>query len=678
MNARGQTIKRAVVGILAHVDSGKTTLIESMLFRTGAVRKLGSVDKGDSHLDFHELEQRRGITIYAKQALVQVEGAELTLLDTPGHVDFSSEAERTLQVLDFAVLVVDAGDGVRGHTETLWRLLERHGVPTIVFANKMDLAKRPRADVLEELRSRLSDACADFTDVRAAGEMPAEAAEACAETDEQALDEYLSDGTLSERTVRRLVGTRKAFPVLFGSALKQEGVDELLDVLSWLAPSPEGAQSGAFTARTFKVSHDPSGARLTWLKVTSGCLKVKQVIEVPTDSGTVPEKVDQIRVYSGSKFESAPECSAGQICAVAGLSHACAGMDIGARGADVQDAPKPALVPTFACSVMPQGCDVQAVHAALDMLTDEDPLLNAKWNERLQELQVQVMGTIQLEVLQATLHDRFGLDVAFGPSGVLYRETIEEPVVGVGHFEPLRHYAEVHLLIEPLPAGSGVRYGTKCHTDELDLNWQRLILTNAMEREHLGVLTGSPVTDVRITLIGGRAHNKHTEGGDFRQATYRAIRQGLMQARGVLLEPWDDVSLHVPADQVGRAFSDLQRMGARCDAPLVMGDFALVRGVVPAKEIADYSMQLNSYTHGTGSMSLEFRGYEPCHDAEEVIAQAAYDPEADLANTPDSVFCSHGAGHTVKWDEVSDAAHVKPDASTFTPWREATPEFFGG
>ena len=681
--------KRAVVGVLAHVDAGKTTLIESLLFRSGAVRKLGRVDAGDSHLDFNELERQRGITIYAKLATVQLAGVELMFVDTPGHVDFSSEAERTLQVLDYAVLVIDAGDGVRGHTETLWRLLERYGVPTFVFANKMDLSSRSREDVMGELRSRLSDTCLDFSDLEVVTlsdgvfepRLSEQLAEACAATDEEALDAFFADGGLSAETMRRLVAERAVCPCFFGSALRQEGVDEFLNAVASLVD--EKPRPAEFGARVFKISHDPAGARLTWMKVTGGVLEARQPIAFATTRGEVIEKADQVRRYAGGKFETVPTCFAGQICAVSGFSSTVAGMALGfeALGEGEAGSPaiayKPTLVPTLASSVILNGHDVRAVHAALNQLTDEDPLLGARWNERLQELQVQVMGAIQLEVLQATLKERFGFDVDFGPHGVLYRETIKEPVTGIGHFEPLRHYAEVHLLIEPLPVGSGVQFGTRCHVDELDLNWQRLILTNAMEREHIGVLTGSPITDVRITLIGGRAHDKHTEGGDFRQATYRAIRQGLMQAKSMLLEPCSRFVMRIPADQVGRAFSDLQLMGARFGAPRTEGAFASIEGVAPAKEIGEYSVRLSSYTHGMGSLSLEFHGYEPCHNAQEVIEAAAYDPEADLANTPDSVFCSHGAGRTVKWNEVAEAAHVKPDPDTFTSWREATPEFFG-
>ena len=739
-------IKRAVVGILAHVDAGKTTLNEALLYRAGAVRTLGSVNGKDSHLDHHELERQRGITIYAKQAHIVQGGVELTLLDTPGHVDFSAEAERTLPVLDYALLVIDANDGVRGHTVTLWRLLERYHVPTIVFVNKMDVTLRSRNEIADELAQRLASACIDFTDFVATSQEqndhPGQAgvvisptlAEACAAEDDDALEEFFETDALSLTTVQRLVAERTVFPCFFGSALKQDGVDELVGALAWLAQ--ERPFPAAFGARVFKISHDPSGARLTWLKVTGGALEARQPIEQPTEPGSAPiaQKVDQIRYYTGGKFETATRAKAGQVCAVTGLSHTKPGMELGdshtdrrregkptgpecsdsmragtesrpqaatspetkaqtedrsERSSEKANHPRenkrregrnpnhPVLMPAFSSSVVLNGNDVHAVHTALSQLTDEDPLLNVQWNERLRELQVQLMGTIQLEIVQATLQERFNLDVSFGPSGVLYRETIEGPVTGIGHFEPLRHYAEVHLLLEPLPPGSGMVFGTRCHIDELDLNWQRLILTNAMEREHVGVLIGAPLTDVRVTLIGGRAHAKHTEGGDFRQATYRAIRQGLMQAESVLLEPWFHFSLRVPASLVGRVLSDLQRMFAQFEAPLTVGEDALIEGTVPAKEIRDYAIQLASYTHGEGSLALEFHEYARCHDAYSIIAESAYDPEADITFTPDSVFCEHGAGRTVKWNEVAQAAHVKPDPATFTFWREATPEFFG-
>ena len=680
-------MRRAVVGILAHVDAGKTTLIESLLYRTGTVRSLGSVDGGSSHLDHHALERQRGITIYAKQAVIEHRGVELSFLDTPGHVDFSSEAERTLAVLDLAILVVDGGEGVRGHVETLWRLLMRHKVPTLVFANKMDLAGRERDEILALLQERLSDACLDFSELTVREQedgvldtdIDEQTAEACAAEDEEALDEFLESGALATATLRRLVEERKIFPCLFGSALRQEGVDALLDAVAALAPVRDWPAE--FGARVFKISHDRSGVRESWLKVTGGSLAVKQQVEQVDGTQRLSEKVDQVRVYMGSRFSTAQHAEAGQVCAVTGLSLARAGMALGAEREREGNDDGPALVPAFESSVLLGDCDVHRVHSALKLLTEEDPLLGVRWDERLQELQVQLMGTVQLEVLQATLLERFGLNVGFGPGSVLYRETISAPATGIGHFEPLRHYAEVHLLLEPLPKGSGVRFGTRCRTDDLDLNWQRLILTNAMERDHIGVLAGAPLTDVRITLLGGQAHKKHTEGGDFRQATYRAVRQALMQARErggcVLLEPWYRFALKVPDEQVGRALADLQRMSARAEAPSGSGKLISIEGVAPASEMRDYAVKASAYTHGMGSLSLESHGYEPCHETDVVIARAAYSPEADLPNTPDSVFCSHGAGHTVKWSEVPQAAHVHPDPASLTDWREADAAFFG-
>ena len=675
--------KRVVVGICAHVDAGKTTLNEALIYRAGAVRKLGSVDAGDSHLDYHAIEQQRGITVYSKQTVIERGNVELTLLDTPGHVDFSAEVERVVRVLDYAILLINGADGIQGHTVTLWRMLERYNVPTFLFVNKMDYAASTRDELLAALQRQLSQGCVDASGMEVSFDesrafdvaLPQDLSEALAAVDEGALDEYIETDGLGLPTLRRLVRERSAFPCFFGSALRQDGVDELIDAVAVLVEEPRWPDE--FGAQVFKVSHDPSGARLTWLKVTGGSLAARQLVRGVDEKGTWEHKVDQVRLYLGSKFETVPQVEAGQVCAVTGLARAQAGTAIGAETPEASILGQVFMAPSFANSVKPIGADITKLHAALNVLTDEDPLLNVRWNEQLQELQVQLMGAIQLEALQATLRERFGLEVEFGPSGVLYRETVAAPVTGIGHFEPLRHYAEVQVLIEPLPRGSGVKFGTCCHVDELDLNWQRLILTNAMEREHRGVLVGAPIDDVRITLIGGRAHDKHTEGGDFRQATYRAIRQGLMQAQGILLEPWNRFWLRVPSDQVGRALADMQRMGARVDAPLLEGDYALVAGVVPAKEVRDYPVQLASYSHGKGSISLEFGGYEPCHDADAVIAEAAYDPEADLANTPDSVFCSHGAGHTVKWNEVAQHAHVRPDPAKFTDWREATPAFFG-
>ena len=680
--------RRAVVGILAHVDAGKTTLNEALIYRAGVVRKLGSVDEKSSHLDFNSIERQRGITVYAKQTVVECGGTELVLLDTPGHVDFVGEVERVLPVLDYAVLLINGADGVQGHTLTLWHLLERYQVSTVLFVNKMDFAQTTPDQLMADFEAQLSMACSDFSGMQVtesadgdglSATFASQLAEACAATDEAALDEYLETDGLQLETVRRLVAQRVVFPCFFGSALKQEGVDELVSGLAALVG--DIAWPEEFAARVFKISHDPSGARLTWMKVTGGTMKARQLVGGRDGEGDWSQKADQLRLYTGSKFETVQCVEAGQVCAVTGLDHThagdviCSPDAIGSIGGQAASQ-STFMVPTFANSVKPVGTDVAKLHAELNVLADEDPLLGVRWDEQLQELQVQLMGAIQLEVVQATLRERFGLEVEFGPSGVLYRETIKAPVVGVGHFEPLRHYAEVHVLLEPLPAGSGVVFGTCCHVDQLDLNWQRLILTNAMEREHAGVLVGAPITDMRITLIAGRAHDKHTEGGDFRQATYRAIRQGLMQAESVLLEPWSRFWLRIPADQVGRALADLQRMGARVHAPETVGGNALVCGDVPAKEMRDYPVTLASYSHGKGSISLQFSGYEPCHDADAVIAEAAYDPEADLANTPDSVFCSHGAGHTVKWQDVPDHAQVHPDPSTYTEWREATPDFF--
>ena len=685
---RAHAAKRAVVGIVAHVDAGKTTLNEALIYRAGLVRDLGSVDGKTSHLDYHAIEQQRGITVYAKQTVIERHGVELTLLDTPGHVDFAAEVERVLHALDYAILLVNGSDGIQGHTLSLWQLLESHGVPTALFVNKMDFAQTAKADLLCDFQAQLSPSCIDFTSFTVHSPEPgiidatpdSDSVEACAATDEQALEEYLDADCLSLETMRRLFAKRLIFPCFFGSALKQDGVDELIDGIAALAEDRSWPDD--FGARVFKISHDASNARLTWMKVTGGSLAARQRIEGPDATDDWSEKVDQIRLYTGSKFSPIASIEAGRVCAVTGLSHTRAGMALGSEAAGDETSGGYAhqqafFSPAFSNSVQPVDVDITQLHAALNVLTDEDPLLNVRWNERLQELQVQLMGTIQLEILQTTLKDRFGIDVTFGPSGVLYRETIAAPVTGIGHFEPLRHYAEVHLLMEPLPAGSGVVFGTCCHVDQLDLNWQRLILTNAMEREHAGVLIGAPITDMRITLIAGRAHNKHTEGGDFRQATYRAIRQGLMQAESVLLEPWHRFQLRVPTSHVGRALADLQRMSARVDAPQTKGEFALIGGVVPAKEIRDYPVKLASYSQGKGSISLMFSGYEPCHDAQEVIAEAGYNPEADATNTPNSVFCSHGAGHTVAWSEVAQHAHVKPDPSMYAAWREATPEFFG-
>ncbi len=663
-------MRQLVVGLLAHVDAGKTTLAEALLYAAGAIRTLGRVDHGSSHLDVAEMERRRGITIFSNQATLTHGDACITLVDAPGHVDFSAEAERTLQALDCAVLVVGANDGVQGHTLTMWRLLEERCIPTFVFVNKMDLTGADATTALTQLQTRLSPGCVDLT-------VPGDpnALETAAMADEAALDEYLETEDLAQATLDRLVVERKLHPCVCGSALKLEGVDRLLDLLVPLAR--EGRVQEPFGARVYKVSHGARGERISWMKVTSGELRAKSVMTGTSGGKSWTEKVDQLRVCHGVRMESVTVATAGQLCAVTGLSYVLPGDVLGCEPAGL-----PArLVPVLTYCVELGECDVHAVLAALRTLADEDPALGVTWNEQLQEVHLRLMGEVQLEVVREALHDRFGLQVDFSPGGICYQETISAPVVGVGHFEPLRHYAEAHLLLEPLPVGSGVRYGSCCSEDDLDRNWQRLILTNAMERDHLGVLIGAPLTDVRITLLAGCAHPKHTEGGDFRQATYRAIRQGLMLAREagecVLLEPWYRFVLEVPADRVGRALADLQHMNAIFGAPAMRGDEAALEGEVPVSEIRSYALEVAAYTGGQGSLHCELAGYKPCHDAERVIAQVSYDPEADLPNTPDSVFCSHGAGYTVKWHEVREHAHVDDTDTRRTPWREADAAFFG-
>ncbi len=663
-------MRQLIVGILAHVDAGKTTLAEAMLHEAGAIRSLGRVDHGSSHLDVDEMERRRGITIFSNQASLDYRGVRITLVDAPGHVDFSSEAERTLQVLDCAVLVVGANDGVQSHTSTLWRLLEERGIPTFVFVNKMDLAGADGEAVFGELRARLSEGCVDVRDLGDEAVL-----ESAAMVDEAALEELLETGGLCGETLRRLVRERLLVPGVCGSALHEQGVRLLLDRLVELAP--QSVWPNEFAARVYKVTHGSRGERIAWLKVTGGELPARSVVEGVTTGKPWREKVDQVRVVEGTKLAVVPAAHAGELCAVTGLTHAVPG---DALGAEPQGS-GPRLAPVLTYRVEPGSSDVHAVLAALREMADEDPVLGVTWSEELQEIRLRLMGEIQLEVVRETLEQRFGLAVDFGPGSIRYLETISEPVVGVGHFEPLRHYAEAHLLLEPLPRGRGLEFGSCCSEDDLDRNWQRLILTNAMERDHLGVLAGFPLTDVRITLIAGRAHPKHTEGGDFRQATYRAVRQGLMSARGagqcVLLEPWYRFELEVPADRVGRALADLQRMGASFEAPTARLGMSVITGTVPVSEIRSYALEVSAYTKGQGSLQVELAGYEPCHNADEVIGEVAYDPEADLPNTPDSVFCSHGAGYTVKWYDVPEHAHVNEDDVRRTPWRLADADFFG-
>ena len=760
-------MKRIVAGIVAHVDAGKTTLSEALLYRTGEIRKLGRVDHGDAFLDTNSLEKARGITIFAHQALVEHGDLRLTLLDTPGHVDFAAETERVLRVLDYAILVVSGTDGVQGHTETLWRLLARYGVPTFIFVNKCDADGFDRDAILAQLRKRLNDAVyplptvgrsADGGNVGVSGENSSSRApvlsddavvplgditEDVATLDENAMNEYLENESLSVDRLRAMIASRELFPVYFGSALKLAGVEEFLDGLETF--TQEHTWPDTFGARVFKVAHDGQHNRMTWLRVTGGALKAKEVVSSSTnssaDDGTAAwsEKVDQVRVYNGAKFETVTEVPAGSVCAVTGLTQTFPGEGLGAE----PDAESPSLQPVLTYTVLPAGAEINGsymaggakhevdgvadstrgkaghsadgrnerdegnspvdpeetveqtplesrpqfddltlhkVIAALRELEDEDPLLHVVWVERLAEIHVQLMGAVQLEIIQQTLHDRFGLDVSFGPGSILYRETITAPIEGIGHFEPLRHYAEAHILLEPGEPGSGITVASALSENDLDRNWQRLILTHLTEREHLGVLVGAPLADIKMTLVAGKAHLKHTEGGDFRQATYRAIRQGLMEARaGIsgnpetpvaerpditgegncrLLEPWYQFRLEVPSDMIGRAMSDIQRMSGTFDSPTMDGEYAVIEGGAPVSEMRDYAMDVSQYTHGHGRFSATFGGYRPCHDTEQVIKAAGYDSESDLDNTPDSVFCAHGAGYPVKWYKVPEFAHV--------------------
>ena len=641
------TRKQIVLGILAHVDSGKTTLSEVMLYRAGVTRRLGRVDHKDAFLDTDALEKARGITIFSKQALLTAGDTDITLLDTPGHVDFSTETERTLQVLDYAVLVVSGTDGVQSHTETLWRLLRRYHVPTFVFVNKMDLPGMERQELLAQLNRRLGEGFVDF------GAEQADRDEALALCDENLMDRMLDAGQLQDADLIPAIARRHVFPCWFGAALKLEGVDALLDGLDrYTRPAPA---LEAFGAKVFKVSQDEQGTRLTWLRVTGGELKVKAQLTGEADGEPWAEKANQLRLYSGAKYTLTEAIGPGQVCAVTGLTKARPGEGLGAE----RDSDLPVLEPVLSYQVLlPEGADMHAALGKLHRLEEEEPQLHVVWNEALGEIHVQLMGEIQLEVLRSLLAERFGLEVEFGPGGILYKETITEPMEGVGHYEPLRHYAEVHLKLEPLPRGSGMQFAADCREEVLDKNWQRLVLTHLEEKQHLGVLTGSPLTDVKITLIAGRAHLKHTEGGDFRQATYRAVRQGLMLAKSQLLEPWYAFRLEVPAENIGRAMSDIQRMEGTFDPPESGEETAVLTGFAPVSTMRSYPMEVVSYTRGRGHLSLTLDGYRPCHNAQEVIAAIGYEPEHDLDNPADSVFCAHGAGFVVPWDQVRSHMHV--------------------
>ena len=662
------TRKQIVLGILAHVDSGKTTLSEAMLYRAGVTRRLGRVDHKDAFLDTDALEKARGITIFSKQALLTAGDTDITLLDTPGHVDFSTETERTLQVLDYAVLVVSGTDGVQSHTETLWRLLRRYHVPTFVFVNKMDLPGMERQELLAQLNRRLGEGFVDF------GAEQADRDEALALCDENLMDRMLDAGQLQDADLIPAIARRHVFPCWFGAALKLEGVDALLDGLDrYTRPAPA---LEAFGAKVFKVSQDEQGARLTWLRVTGGELKVKAQLTGEADGEPWAEKANQLRLYSGAKYTLTEAIGPGQVCAVTGLTKARPGEGLGAE----RDSDLPVLEPVLSYQVLlPEGADVHAALGKLHRLEEEEPQLHVVWNETLGEIHVQLMGEIQLEVLRSLLAERFGLEVEFGPGGILYKETITAPMEGVGHYEPLRHYAEVHLKLEPLPRGSGMQFAADCREEVLDKNWQRLVLTHLEEKQHLGVLTGSPLTDVKITLIAGRAHLKHTEGGDFRQATYRAVRQGLMLAKSQLLEPWYAFRLEVPAENIGRAMSDIQRMEGTFDPPESGEETAVLTGFAPVSTMRSYPMEVVSYTRGRGHLSLTLDGYRPCHNAQEVIAAIGYEPEHDLDNPADSVFCAHGAGFVVPWDQVRSHMHVdsgwgkstRPEQEAAVPQRRA-------
>ena len=639
--------KHIVLGILAHVDSGKTTLSEAMLYRSGAIRKLGRVDHKDAFLDTDALEKARGITIFSKQALLTAGSTDITLLDTPGHVDFSTETERTLQVLDYAVLVVSGTDGVQSHTETLWQLLRRYHVPTFVFVNKTDLPGKSKEELLAQLNHRLGEGFVDF------GMPQADRDDALALCDENLMNRMLEAGLLTDAEIIPAIARRHVFPCWFGSALKLDGVEELLTGLDrFTRPAPA---LDVFGAKVFKVSQDEQGARLTWLRVTGGELKVKAQLSGEADGEPWAEKANQLRLYSGAKYTLAETVHPGQVCAVTGLTKTRPGEGLGAE----RDSDVPVLEPVLSYQVLlPEGADVHAALGKLHRLEEEEPQLHVVWNETLGEIHVQLMGEVQLEVLRSLLAERFGLNVEFGPGGILYKETITEPMEGVGHYEPLRHYAEVHLKLEPLPRGSGMQFAADCREEVLDKNWQRLVLTHLEEKEHLGVLTGAPLTDMKITLIAGRAHLKHTEGGDFRQATYRAVRQGLMMAKSQLLEPWYAFRLEVPAENIGRAMSDIQRMEGSFDPPESGEETAVLTGFAPVAAMRSYAMEVVSYTRGRGQLSLTLDGYRPCHNAAEIIEAVGYEPEHDLDNPADSVFCAHGAGFVVPWDQVRNHMHV--------------------
>lgn len=642
-------MKKLVVGILAHVDAGKTTLSEALLYSTGRLKKLGRVDSKNAFLDNYELERERGITIFSKQAAIKTENTEITLLDTPGHVDFSSETERTLQVLDYAILVISARDGVQVHTETLWKLLSRYNVPTFVFVNKMDLDGADKSAVMKNLWDNLGEGFVDFSDEHE------EFYENIALCDEMSMERYMESGFLSTEEISVLIKERKVFPCFFGSALRLFGVSEFIEGFEKYTEQPE--EKAEFGAKVFKISRDNQGNRMTFMKITGGSFKVRSVVSYkPKDSADIiEEKANILRIYSGAKFEPVDEAKQGEVCAVLGLSGTYPGQGLGFEEGGFE----PILEPVLNYRIkLPEGISEAQFLPKLKQLEDEDPQLHIVWNEQLRGIYACLMGEVQEEILKSMVSDRFGVEIGLDEGRIIYRETIAEPVEGVGHFEPLRHYAEVHLILEPAEPGSGLHFETRCSEDNLDRNWQRLILTHLEEKTHLGVLTGSPVTDMKITLVAGRAHVKHTEGGDFRQATYRALRQGLMKAKSVLLEPFYSFRLEVPSEQIGRAINDIREMEGTFSPPETRGDMVEIIGRAPVSKMRSYLKDVLSYTHGRGKLVCFSDGFAPCHNAEQVIAETGYDPEADVLNSPDSVFCSHGAGVTVKWNEVEKHMHV--------------------
>ena len=661
-------MKKLVIGILAHVDAGKTTLSEELLYLCGEIRKIGRVDHGDAFLDTYELEKERGITIFSKQALLKTENMEVTLLDTPGHVDFSAEMERTLQVLDYAILVINGMDGVQSHTMTLWRLLERYQIPTFLFVNKMDQQGTDHDALLNDLKQHLHENCVDFGRTQDTDygmyELTPEQLENIAVCEEDLLETYLETDIVEDRDIVRLIVQRKIFPCYFGSALKEKGVKDFWNGVQQYTAEPE--RPTEFGAKVFKIARDEQGNRLTYMKITGGSLKVKTLLSSNSNGQILPgrkaeeaaweEKADQIRLYSGAKYELTPEAEAGTVCAVTGLTRTYPGEGLGIE----QESELPILEPVLNYQIiLPDDCDPHQMLQKLRQLEEEEPQLHILWDSQFSEIHAQLMGEVQIEILKKLIWDRFHVAVEFGAGSIVYKETVAEPVEGVGHFEPLRHYAEVHLLIEPGEPGSGCQFFTACSEDVLARNWQRLILTHLEEKEHIGVLTGSPLTDVQITILTGRAHAKHTEGGDFRQATYRAVRQGLRKARNILLEPYYEFRLEVPAEMIGRAMADVQKMQGTFDAPEVEGETAILKGTAAVAQMRDYQKEVVSYTHGTGKLFCSLKGYAPCKNQDEVVQNIGYDPEADLENPTGSVFCAHGAGFVVPWDQVEAYMHLQ-------------------